>query len=220
MSDDPYLSPRRGGTEVYLVRHADARPSPADVAHGDYDAQRLSARGRAQAHAAAQRLALREPSAVYASPILRASETAGIIAAACGCDVRYDDDLREVRIAQSATGGAEAINTFLVDLSATLLREGMWSAVPNAEDATTVRRRASAAVQRIVAAHPGERVVVVSHGGTINAFLAAALAVPRDYFVPLANASISTVRLRAPHVLVLTVNDASHLETLPAEAGR
>lgn len=214
---DPYLSPKNGATEIYLVRHADARPSAEETADGDYDAQRLSARGRIQALSAAARLAKRAPQAIYASPVLRAAETARIIGAACGKDVRSEDDLREVRIDQSKTAGADAINAFLVELSTILLTQGMWSAVPGAEDGAAVRARATAALARIAAAHKGERLVVVSHGGTINAFLAEALGVSRDYFVPVANASISTVRVRDGRTLVLGINDAAHLEALPPD---
>jgi phosphohistidine phosphatase len=74
---------------VFLVRHAHAEP-------GDPDELRpLSARGRDEARALAERLAAHPtpPSLVVTSPLLRARETAEAIAAATGAELRVDERL-------------------------------------------------------------------------------------------------------------------------------
>ena len=79
---------------LILVRHAHADP-------GDPDELRpLSARGRAEARALAERLAAVAPTAVLASPLLRARETAAAIADAAGAELRVDE-----RLAPGATAG-------------------------------------------------------------------------------------------------------------------
>ncbi|MDP9106848.1 MAG: histidine phosphatase family protein, partial [Candidatus Eremiobacteraeota bacterium] len=69
--DELELSLRRGAAELHVVRHADAVPESdeAFTIYDDYEAHPLSARGRAQAQAVAERFAELDIAAVYASPI-------------------------------------------------------------------------------------------------------------------------------------------------------
>jgi len=72
---------------LYLVRHAKAAP-------GDPDELRpLTAEGREQARLLAGRLAAEQPEAVVTSPLLRARETAELLARACGLQAEPDDRL-------------------------------------------------------------------------------------------------------------------------------
>src|SRR5215469_15667131 len=96
LRDLSFLTLKSGATEVYLIRHGDALPAAEDIIAGDYDAQSLSALGRQQAQAVAERLRDVHLAAVYSSPIGRASETAEAIAAAQDLAVGIEPDLREV----------------------------------------------------------------------------------------------------------------------------
>jgi broad specificity phosphatase PhoE len=62
--------------------------------------------------------------------------------------------------------------------------------------------------------HPGERVIVVSHGGLLSAILRHFLGVPmeRVYGFRLANGSISVVAQQEGRWLVETLGDTCHLE--------
>ena len=71
-----------------------------------------------------------------------------------------------------------------------------------------------AAIDAIVAANPGKRIVVVSHAGAINAYIAGLLGLTSDFFFPAGNTSISIVRARDDRRLLVTVNDIAHLEYL------
>jgi phosphohistidine phosphatase len=74
-------------THLYLVRHAHSDP-------GDPDSLRpLSARGKEQARELGELLADVAPEAVFASPLLRARETAAAIAKATGVELRIDERL-------------------------------------------------------------------------------------------------------------------------------
>lgn len=73
---------------VYLVRHAEAAPGEPD------DLRRLTPGGRNQARALAERLAHdAEVEAVLTSPLLRARETAEVIARAAGVEPEVDERL-------------------------------------------------------------------------------------------------------------------------------
>ncbi|GFP96942.1 phosphoglycerate mutase-like protein 4 [Phtheirospermum japonicum] len=113
--------------------------------------------GRQQAVAVAERLS-KEPkiSAVYSSDLKRAFYTAEIIANSCGVlEVTKDPDLRE---------------RHLGDLQGVVFQE-LAKVNPKAHKAFVSNRddQEIPLWQRIALKHRGERVVVVSHGGTIRA---------------------------------------------------
>ncbi|HEU5361866.1 MAG TPA: histidine phosphatase family protein [Gaiellaceae bacterium] len=72
---------------LFLVRHAEAAPGDPD------DLRPLTPAGRDAARALGGRLAEHHPDAVVASPLLRALETADLIAHACGLAAEPDDRL-------------------------------------------------------------------------------------------------------------------------------
>ena len=74
---------------VFLVRHAHSNPGDPD------ELRALSARGRGEASAAAERLAAHAtpPRLVLSSPLLRARETAEAIANATAAELRMDERL-------------------------------------------------------------------------------------------------------------------------------
>ena len=112
----------------------------------------LNARGREQAHALAEELADEPPDAIYTSDLSRARETAEIVAGALGLRVVADPDLREIDV-----GSREG-------LTAEQVGERPWDGEAHDAHATRVLR----AVQRIAEAHPGRRVLVVAHGGSLR----------------------------------------------------
>jgi len=81
-------------TRVHVVRHGEVH-NPSGILYGRLPGFRLSDTGRAQAVAVADALADREIVAVVASPLQRAQETAGPIAAKHGLAVDTDPDLIE-----------------------------------------------------------------------------------------------------------------------------
>lgn len=212
------LSLARGACELYLVRHADAVPE-MDVEHRAYDeyhAHPLSARGRAQAEATGERLAQIELAAAYASPIPRALETAHAIAARAGVPVVEDDALREVEI--GALDGTMSLRERLESLATIAMRDGTWAAIDGTESSAAVRVRMRAALEGIAARHPGGRVAVVSHAGSINAYLGDCAGTRHDFLFPLANASISVVRVGNGRRLLMCANETAHLRDVPARS--
>jgi probable phosphoglycerate mutase len=88
---------------------------------------------------------------------------------------------------------------------------GKWSSIPGSEPSFALRARVTTTVDRLAGQYPGQRIAVVSHGGAINAYLAAILGIERDYFFPAANTSISVVRVQGDRHMLLTLNDIGHL---------
>ena len=84
-------------TQVVYVRHGEVE-NPHDVVYGRLPGFGLSDRGRRQMRATARRIAAMNPKALFASPMLRAVESAEIIQSACaGVSLAAIDELAEVR---------------------------------------------------------------------------------------------------------------------------
>jgi hypothetical protein len=90
---------------------------------------------------------------------------------------------------------------------------GLWDAWSRAEPSEDLRARVVHAAKQSVRVGAGRPVVVCTHGGTINALLAELLGVARDYWIPLARASISEVARCEGAGVVRSINDASYLPT-------
>jgi broad specificity phosphatase PhoE len=214
------LSLRSGAAELHVVRHADAVPESDDAftVYDDYEAHPLSARGRAQAQAVAEHLAELELAAVYASPIRRARETADAVAAAANVAVHDEPGVREITI--GPTDDAMALRDRLAWLAMIAMRDGSWNGIPGTESSATVRARMLGALDAIAARHPGRRVAVVSHAGAINAALGAIAASDHDFLFPLANASVSVLRIGGGRRLLMSANETAHLSAIPSRARR
>lgn len=157
-------------TVLTLVRHGQTE----DNAEGRWQGRRdgpLTAEGRQQVAALAQRLRRRGRfSAVYASPLRRAVETARLLASSLG-DVPMKTDARLIEYDFGAWDG----------LTATELRaHRFWDAVerdpeftpPQGEPFGAAARRVVAALRELAASHGGARVAVVGHGLALAAALA------------------------------------------------
>ena len=153
------------------------------VRHGQRDSSRLrridlnpplSALGRRQAAAVAGALG-NEPAlhAVYSSPLARAHETAAVIADRLGLEVSIDDRLAEFQVDLDV----ETSPPGMPDLLAWRPDHAGADGVTLAEFALRVADFHDEVIQR----HPGQRVAVISHAGTIYAALRWALEIgPRS----------------------------------------
>ncbi|HZX68010.1 MAG TPA: histidine phosphatase family protein [Candidatus Elarobacter sp.] len=214
------LSLRCGAAELHVVRHADAVPESDDAftVYDDYEAHPLSPRGHAQAEALAERFAESGVTAVYASPVRRASETAEAIAGALGLRVQIEPGVTEITI--GAAGDAMTLRDRLAWLAMIAMRDGSWNGIEGTEPSAQVRARMLAALDAIAARHAGQRVAIVSHAGAINAALGAVVASDHDFVFPLANASVSVLRIGGGRRLLMNANDTSHLAAIPARTRR
>lgn len=198
-------------TEILLIRHGQSA-AVVPGAPGSSDPP-LSELGRMQAVALARRLGSRQIDAVYASTMARAVQTAEPIAAHRAATVVQDADLREVDLGEWSEGGyrqrAAANDPEFLRFAAA----GRWDLIPGSEGDRPFRQRVMTAVDRLASAHVGQSVVVVCHGGVINAVFAEILGIERSTFTLIENTSVSIVRFdqATGRRLVVLLNDATHL---------
>jgi broad specificity phosphatase PhoE len=156
-------------TTILLVRHGETDWNRDNRFQGHADPP-LNEAGREQAVDLAARLAGEELTAVYSSPLLRALETAEIVAAAHGLTPVAVDALKEVDV-----GSWEGLTR---DEVAERYPEqyARWrDRQPGPGDGETyeaLRDRVIPALLEVAAAHPNGRVLAVTHGGPIRVALA------------------------------------------------
>ncbi|NEM90132.1 histidine phosphatase family protein [Galbitalea soli] len=188
-------------TSLYLVRHGETDWNAARRIQGRTDIP-LNDTGRAQALATGRLLATREWDGIYASPLSRARETAEIIAAQIALPAPGIIDA----IAERNYGEAEGLGFHEVD--------AIYAGdVPGRESHEEVVERALPALTELAAAHPGEAIVVVTHGGVIRAVLNHLT--PDVNHGPIANGSIHSVRMTEGEFRLVEFNDP--LDALAAE---
>ncbi len=202
---------------LYLIRHGRSDFDSAEMsatARGDQWDPPLSDEGRHQAGLLANRLRLMEleTAVVYCSPLRRTRETVAPYADAQGVDVVFDDELIEAHI-----GGWEGLPfEEIVAGDAELVQrirnqQAIWSRAPGGESEGDFRARVVTAVETIIATHDDRDVVVVAHGGVINAYCGQVLGLPSAMFFLPENTSINSVVLDGDRRTVRFLNDIAHL---------
>jgi broad specificity phosphatase PhoE len=158
-------------TTVYLARHGESDWNAANRFQGHSD-RPLTDLGRRQAEALAEVVAQENVDAIYSSPLIRALETARIVAARTGLEVTKLDGLREVDTGSwSGLSRAEVQERFPEGFERWIAGGSGWE---DGETYEEMGERVLEAIRAIAAAHPNGRVLVVSHGGPIRVAQSAA----------------------------------------------
>jgi broad specificity phosphatase PhoE len=199
---------------LYLVRHGETDWNREHRWQGHYD-RPLSARGRAQAAAAATRLRGERISQIHSSDLKRAFETAEIIAEACGLGVRADRALREVDVGSWAgLTRDEAKKRFPEGYARRRAGGTGWD---GGESYEQMGERVRAYVTELVeSARGSERIALVCHSGVIRLLVVHALglgAADRRHLGGNEHGALSVLRVRKREWSLSMYNDACHLRS-------
>jgi broad specificity phosphatase PhoE len=192
-------------TIFHLLRHGE-HTVQGKICTGRAPGVALSAKGRGEAEAAAERLADAGIAAIYASPLERAQETAGIVAKRLDLPVETTPDLNELDFGEW-TG-------LTFDEVRKDARWPIWathrslSCIPGGETMRQVQRRVVEVLVELRERHPDDQVVLVSHGDVIRTALVFALGMPLDFYarIEVGTGSLSTVRINATGICVTGIN--------------
>jgi broad specificity phosphatase PhoE len=200
-------------TRIFLVRHGATVLSAEDRFAGSTDVE-LSDEGRTQAARLAERLATEGVGAVYASPMRRTRETAGILAACHGLDVETRDGLREIDHGRWEQMTRSEVESRYADEYAAWEADPFTFAPQGGEAGIAVMARALPVLREIVVTHQGKRVIVVSHKATIRLVISSLLGIDaRGYRDRLdqSPASLNVLDFKDPvRARLVLYNDVSH----------
>jgi probable phosphoglycerate mutase len=210
-------------TRLVLIRHGESNTTVARRIGGARTCRGLSPLGRKQAEALAERLGRTGEIVVdglVSSDYPRAIETAELLAPALGTlPLVVDPALGE------HDPGPECDGMSFQDF---IDRYGMpdWESDPYAvtfpggETLADFHHRVGRAIHQLAMAHDGQTVVVVCHGGVIDATFRSLLHLPSTggFDLRTVNTSLTEfLRLRPGHWQLVRYNDAAHLAGLPTE---
>ena len=157
-------------TRLLLIRHAEVEARYQGVFGGRIDME-LSPRGHQQAAALAKYLQLRPLSAIYASPMKRVQQTLVPLLVNGTPKPVILQDLREVDFGDWTGLAWEEIQARFGISAFAWLEQLECDGIANAESAETLQERVEPCLRQILAAHAGQQVAVVCHGGIIRMLL-------------------------------------------------
>ncbi|MBO0828501.1 MAG: histidine phosphatase family protein [Streptosporangiales bacterium] len=206
-------------TRLLLVRHAESHANVARLVGANEVCTGLTDVGREQAALLAERFATTGPvpDVAYASTVRRARETCAVLTERLGiADAVVERDLRELDpgAAEGMTAAEyEAVYGPALDW---LEEQADRPLAPGGETWRALVERAGRMVRGLLAAHPGETTVALSHGGFIAAAVQAVLGVDLAAgaaIITLAHTSITELHDNDGTLHLLRVGDVGHLAT-------
>jgi broad specificity phosphatase PhoE len=210
-----FLTGVTDATEIVLIRHGQQALPPPGEPVGALRDPPLSDAGRRQAVALAERFAGERVDAVYSSDLRRAADTGRAVAERHGHDPVLRAELREIGVFRDLPADRPLAETLgeevLRRARQRMLTELRWDAYPASETSAEFRARISTAVERIIADHPGGRVVVACHGGAINAYVAQTVGADRDMLFRVAHTGVTVLLAHDRRRVLVTANDVGHL---------
>ncbi len=176
----------------------------------------LTKLGLRQARAAAERLVRMGVSQIYSSPLRRALQTAHIISQRLKVPVQELEELIDIDFGDwqgLSPQEAKERNGGLYQL---------WSASPHlvrfpgGESLGDVRERVSRALQMLVARHPEETVILVSHMVACRVMVCAVLGIDNSHFWQIGQdvCAINIFETRGNDLALRLLNDTCHLRGL------
>jgi probable phosphoglycerate mutase len=206
-------------TRLVLIRHGESQAQVNRLVSGHDTCTGLSDLGRRQAAALRDRLAasheLDPVDVLYTSILERAIETAEIIRPALGV---HPEPLRECDWCEVHPGDAEGLTWEEAEgrfRRAEETDDPFRLDIPRGETWSEFSTRVGNRLRRVADDHPGQRVVVVCHGGVVGASFIALGELPVRHASSLTfdtvNTSITEWRRTGAAWRLVRYNDAAHL---------
>jgi len=200
-------------TQIIIVRHGQTQWNIRKIRQGHLDSE-LTDKGVAQARALGQRLARESFTALYSSDLGRALHTARMIAAVTGHEIVTDERLRERHLGVFQGLSGDEIKDKHPEEYRLHRTLGPEYVIPGGESVRQQVARNVDCLDEIALKHPGEKVVVVTHGGVVSGLFRHALDIPLDAprrfeFV---NAGLNVFAYEEGHWILRTWGDVSHLD--------
>ncbi len=207
-------------TCMYLIRHGAteanlARPPRLQGRRQNAPLTRLGIR---QAEATRDFLAIRPIDHCYCSPLLRALQTAAIVAAPHGLSPEPIDDLTECDLGRWEGLDWQAIRYLDAEVYNRFMTNPAQFGYPGGENFQQVYERTAPVLERLMTTYAGQSILVVSHHVVNCTYLAGLLGLGLDQArqVNLDNCGISLVVRDDSETTVTTLNAAFHLQGVAA----
>lgn len=204
-------------TRILAIRHGETAWNVDTRIQGQLDIG-LNDLGRRQARQAAMQLADEALDAIYSSDLQRAHDTAQALAQRSGLTVQADAGLRERRFGVFEGKTFAEIDAQHPELALRWKRREPDFGAPGGETLIEFYERCVTTATRLAAAHAGQTIALVTHGGVLDCLYRAATRValnaPRTWQI--GNTSINRLLWTDDGFTLVGWGDTQHLEQLNA----
>ncbi len=205
-------------TRIVAVRHGETAWNADSRIQGYIDIP-LNDTGRWQARRLADALAYEALDVIYASDLSRAFETAQAVARVQGRPVNVEPLLRERHFGAFQGRVFKDIEQQLPEQAERWRKRDPDFSPEGGESLRVFYERCVGAAERLAAAHPGQTLALVAHGGVMDCLYRAALRIdlqaPRSW--QLGNASINRLLYTEQGFTVVGWSDTAHLDGVVPE---
>lgn len=197
-------------TVLLFIRHASTDFVAVKRLGGWLPNVHLNADGQREAHRTARRLAPIPIGAIYSSPLERAVETAQAIASHQNVEIHIREELGE-------THAGDWTGRLIRDLEPELWKQLITHAAdfrfPGGESVVEMQRRMVVMIDAIIAAHPNQTVVVVSHADPLKSAVLHYLGMDLNglYKIAIDPASVTFFEFGEQGATMLRLNDGADL---------
>jgi broad specificity phosphatase PhoE len=208
---------------LYLIRHgatANNLEKPPRV-QGQGSDPPLTPVGTQQAQQTGEFLRSVGLSGVYASPLLRAVQTAEAVAAPHGLAVQIFPDVIEVDTGEWDGLNWDEIQREYAEAYHSFMHTPETHGYPGGETMTDVLGRSSAAIEKLMSENVGRSIAMVAHNVVIKCYLGHVLGLPSVKARSLSqkNCAINVLRYRREKIKVITLNGVFHLDESAEKRG-
>jgi len=207
-------------TYLYLLRHAATEANLARPARlqGRRHNPPLARLGIRQAEATRDFLTDRPIQHCYTSPLLRAVQTAAIVAAPHGVTPITVEALTECDVGRWEGMDWQSIRYLDAEAYHRFMSNPAQHGYPGGENFSDVYNRVTPAVEELLRKHRGEGILMIGHHVVNRTYLASLMGLSPDQArqVTLDNCGISVVVCEGEEVAVNTLNAAFHLQNVAA----
>ena len=199
-------------TTIILIRHGLTDWNIERRWQGHLDVS-LNTQGIAQAKALSQRLVTWPIQALYSSDLQRAAQTATILGEPLGLQPVLKRSWRERDVGEYQGLTHENIKIQYPEQFQDMSQGNI--SPPGGEDNQDLYARAAAAIEELVANHPGKMIAVVTHGAMLHTTILYVLGLPIEEYGRLSlsgNTGISIVEANNGRLRLTRLNDTTHLE--------
>ena len=200
-------------TSIYLIRHAEAEGNLFRRAQGHWNGK-ITARGKKQIDALAERFKDVKIDAVYSSDLDRAVETAGAILRGRDVPFKCTPLLREINMGVWEGESWGNITYRWPEQMYNFNNEPERWHVPGCESFDAVQSRMRDCMYELAAEHEGGTIAAVSHGMAIKILLMGVLGIHSGDGQPMLhgdNTSVSLLQVDHTGIKAVYYNDNSHL---------
>lgn len=207
-------------TRIFIVRHGETEGNQKKIYRGRWDLP-LNQNGMAQVAKAGEALQVVQLAAIYASPLLRARQTAEAIASRQNIQLVEEEALIDIDYGGwTQLPDAEVAGKF-PDQYRQWKQSPESVLFPDGEGLYDVRRRAQPLVTILAERHPGRSIALVSHRVPIKVILCAAMGLDDSAFwrIQVDTASISALDCQDGVFTLLFSNETCHLKSFGEKLG-